>query len=75
MKKSSSGTARRLSPWRRLTVAPSAISGGGVSPIGEPLATLPPTVPGVADLLAGDAVPELGELREMRRPIAPCASV
>jgi hypothetical protein len=30
---------------RNVSVAPSAISGGGVSPIGEPLAMLPPMVP------------------------------
>ena len=29
----------------RLTLLPSAISGGGVSPMGEPLAILPPMVP------------------------------
>jgi hypothetical protein len=35
---------RVLSPLRRCSVAPSAISGGGLSPMGEPLAMLPPTV-------------------------------
>jgi hypothetical protein len=35
---------RRL-PRRSVSRAPSAINGGGVSPIGEPLAILPPIVP------------------------------
>ncbi|MCY1556077.1 hypothetical protein D9M68_927930 [compost metagenome] len=30
---------------RRTSVAPSAMKGGGVSPMGEPLAILPPIVP------------------------------
>ena len=45
MKKASSGSVRRALPLRSVTVAPMAISAGGVSPIGEPLAMLPPTVP------------------------------
>ena len=45
MKKSSSGIVRRFLPLRSVSVAPSAIRGGGVSPIGEPLAMLPPIVP------------------------------
>ena len=45
MKKASSGTVRRAAPFRSVTVAPMAISAGGVSPIGEPLAMFPPTVP------------------------------
>ena len=43
------GLERQRPPRRRPCAAspsrPSAISGGGVSPIGEPLAMLPPTVP------------------------------
>ena len=45
MKKSSSGISRRSTPRRSVSRASSAISAGGRSPIGEPLAMLPPTVP------------------------------
>ena len=45
MKKASSGIVRRAAPFLSVTVAPMAISAGGVSPIGEPLAIFPPTVP------------------------------
>ena len=41
----SSGSCRICSPRRSSTVAPNAISIGARSPIGEPLAMLPPTVP------------------------------
>jgi hypothetical protein len=40
-----SAMRRRASPLRRINSAPSAMRAGGVSPIGEPLAMLPPTVP------------------------------
>jgi hypothetical protein len=45
MKKSSSGRVRRSFHWRSTRVAPAAIRAGGMSPIGEPLAMLPPIVP------------------------------
>ena len=45
MKKSSSGITRVLSPLRRTTLPPSAIRAGARSPIGDPLAMFPPTVP------------------------------
>src|SRR5208282_4720983 len=45
MKKSSRGSMRILAPLRKTTLPPSAISAGARSPIGEPLAILPPTVP------------------------------
>ena len=44
MKNDSSGNVRVAAPFRRTTRAPSAISAGGPSPMGEPLAILPPMV-------------------------------
>ena len=64
MKKSSSGSSRVAAPRCSASVAPSAISAGGVSPIGEPLAILPPIVPDVADLLAGEAAHQFAEVAD-----------
>src|SRR6185369_7014601 len=45
MKKSSIGNRRSANPFLNSMVAPRAINTGGMSPIGEPLAILPPIVP------------------------------
>ena len=64
----------RASPWRSTSCASSAISTGALSPIGEPLATLPPIVPACADRRRGEAQPDVGERRRSARPARAQAS-
>ncbi len=50
--------SRLSGPFRRCSVAPSAISAGARSPIGEPLAMLPPTVPDARTCRESEAMHE-----------------
>ena len=67
MKKSSSGIDRVAWPRRRCSVVPSAIRAGIVSPIGEPLAMLPPSVPTARTCLAPRRRKQLDEIGIDRR--------
>ena len=49
-------------PRRSVSAAPSAISAGGRSPIGEPLAMLPPTVPALRIWMRAEAAHQLAEI-------------
>ena len=53
---------RRSPPLRSVSSAPSAIRAGGMSPIGEPLAILPPIVPALRTWSAADAADQLAEI-------------
>ena len=63
--------ARSRSPWRSTSAASSAISTGALSPIGEPLATLPPIVPAWRSGRRGEAQPDIGQRRPARDQGAP----